>query len=41
MKSTYDPLKDLSNIAKYGVSLADALRFEWDPLLATPDTRKD
>ncbi|MBS4099373.1 MAG: BrnT family toxin [Sulfuricella sp.] len=41
MKVTFDQTKDVANIAKHGVSLADAARLEWDELLAKPDNRAD
>ena len=41
MKITFDPVKDESNFAKHGVSLALAAEFEWDTAVTWPDTRKD
>jgi uncharacterized DUF497 family protein len=37
----YDPAKDLSNLAKHGLSLALAAELEWDGLECQPDTRRD
>ena len=39
MKVTFDQAKDAANISKHGVSLADAVRLEWDELLAKADNR--
>jgi uncharacterized DUF497 family protein len=39
MEITFDLAKDVSNIAKHGISLADAIDMEWDTLYAVPDTR--
>jgi len=39
MEITFDAVKDAANIAKHGVSLAQASDLEWDWLLAVPDTR--
>ena len=36
---TFDPGKDATNIAKHGVSLAEASAFEWAGSLVWPDTR--
>ena len=41
MNITFDAAKDAANIAKHGVSLADAQRLEWDTLWARPGTRRD
>ena len=35
----FDPNKDAMNIVKHGVSLADAVKLEWDCLLAQQDNR--
>lgn len=37
----FDPAKDISNIAKHGVSLHLAKRLEWQWLLSQPDERRD
>lgn len=37
----FDPAKDLANIAKHGVSLRAAGRFEWDTAFEREDTRFD
>ena len=37
----FDPTKDAANIAKHGVSLADAELLNWDWLLCEADTRRD
>ena len=37
----FDPLKDAANIAKHGVSLRDAERFDWDTALEREDDRFD
>ena len=41
MRIEFDPRKDAANIAKHGVSLAQALRLEWDTAVTCPDFRKD
>lgn len=41
MRIEFDPRKDAANIAKHGVSLAQALRLEWDTAVTWPDVRKD
>ena len=41
MNITFDAVKDAANIAKHGVSLADAERIEWDTLSARLDRRRD
>ncbi len=38
---TYDPVKDLSNQVKHGLSLALAAVLEWDTLECQPDVRRD
>jgi uncharacterized DUF497 family protein len=40
MDITFDPAKDRSNIAKHGVSLADAALLEWDEALIEIDSRR-
>ncbi len=37
----YDPQKDVINIEKHNVSLADAAFLEWELLWATEDNRSD
>ena len=39
MHISYDPDKDATNIAKHGLSLAQAAQLDWDTLIAIPDTR--
>ena len=39
MKLVFDDNKNAINIAKHGVSLADAEKIEWETLLAIEDTR--
>lgn len=39
MEITFDLAKNVSNVIKHGISLADAENLEWDTLYATPDTR--
>ena len=41
MEITFDPAKDAKIQEKHGVSLADAVRLDWDGMLVTPDTRRD
>jgi uncharacterized DUF497 family protein len=41
MKLTFDPQKDVANIAKHGVSLVIAEDLEWDTLECKPDTRRE
>ena len=41
MNVTFDPAKDAVNLAKHGVSLADAAGFEWDAAVVWPDKRRD
>ena len=41
MDVTFDPAKDVANVAKHGVSLAEAVEFEWETALMWPDTRRD
>ena len=40
MEITFDPAKDVINLAKHGISLAAAAEIEWDTLYAVPDTRQ-
>ena len=41
MRITFDLTKDSLNVAKHGVSLAEAQALEWDTVLAMPDARRD
>lgn len=41
MNVTFDPAKDAVNLAKHGVSLADAAGFEWDAAVVWTDKRRD
>ncbi len=41
MDITFDPAKDAANVAKHGVSLAEAGGFEWDDAVIWPDLRRD
>ncbi|MEY4767369.1 MAG: hypothetical protein RL637_8 [Pseudomonadota bacterium] len=41
MKLVFDENKNAINIAKHGVSLADAEKIEWKTLLAIEDKRHD
>jgi len=41
MVITFDPVKDISNRCKHGVSLSMARDFEWDEAWFTRDTRQD
>ena len=41
MDVTFDPIKDAANVAKHGVSLTEALGFEWETAVVWPDTRRD
>ena len=38
---TFDPAKDAKNTAKHGVSLVDAVGFEWDEAVTWPDQRHE
>ncbi|MDY0961722.1 BrnT family toxin [Massilia sp. CFBP9026] len=40
MDIVYDVVKSESNTAKHGISLAEAMRFEWDDALIWNDERK-
>lgn len=40
MRITFDPTKDEANIAKHGLSLADFMGFDADPVTVA-DTRRD
>ncbi len=41
MDIEFDPTKDAANIAKHGVSLADAASLEWDTALTVDDDRQN
>ncbi len=41
MNADFDPAKDAANVAKHGVSLAQASGLEWDTALTWPDERRD
>ena len=41
MKIIFDTAKDQANIAKHGVSLADATLLDWNSLFAVEDRRHD
>lgn len=41
MRCIFDPAKDQLNIAKHGISLAQAGALEWDSAVAWPDARRD
>ena len=41
MRLSFDSSKDAANIAKHGVSLAEAEGIEWDTLWAFEDERRD
>ena len=41
MNVTFDPAKDVANMAKHGVSLTEAAGFEWGTAVVWPDTRRD
>lgn len=41
MQISFDLTKDATNLAKHGVSLADAEHFEWSSALVWPDLRLD
>lgn len=41
MDVTLDLAKDAVNLAKHGVSLSDAVGFEWDTAVVWPDTRRN
>ena len=40
MEITYDPIKDVANIAKHGVSLTEVTELEWDSAVTWFDTRR-
>lgn len=41
MHVTFDPAKEAANLAKHGVSLLDAVDFEWETAVVWPDQRRD
>ena len=41
MNVTFDPAKDISNLAKHHCSLVDAAGFEWDTAITWIDARRD
>jgi uncharacterized DUF497 family protein len=41
MEITFDPLKDIINVQKHGVSLDKARELDWSEVMAMPDARKD
>ena len=41
MNTTFDPAKDAVNLAKHGISLAEAARLDWDNALVSPDARRE
>ncbi len=41
MNITYDPAKNLSNLAKHGEPLGNAALLDWDLMLSTVDARRD
>ena len=41
MEITFDQAKDKSNMARHGVSLADAVKLDWHSVMVKPDTRRD
>ena len=41
MKIAFDPAKDAVNLAKHGLSLSDAVGFEWATAVVWPDKRQD
>ena len=41
MNVTFDPAKDMANLAKHGLSLALADELEWDTLECKLDTRRE
>ena len=41
MRVTFDPAKDAANLAKHGISLNEAVSFEWGTAVVWPDTRRD
>lgn len=41
MNTTFDPAKDAVNLAKHGISLAEAARLDWDNALVSLDDRRE
>ena len=41
MDIIFDSAKDVANINKHGLSLADAAKLDWETALVWPDTRYD
>jgi uncharacterized protein len=41
MNTTFDPAKDALNLAKHGISLAQAAQLDWDHALVSPDERRE
>jgi len=41
MNTTFDPAKEVINLAKHGVSLAEAERLDWSMALVSQDDRQD
>ncbi|MEQ1887744.1 MAG: BrnT family toxin [Alphaproteobacteria bacterium] len=41
MKIIFDPAKDTANLAKHGLSLAEADRIDWDTALIEEDDRRN
>jgi len=41
MDTTFDPAKDVVNLAKHGVSLAEAARLDWNQALVSQDDRRE
>ena len=39
MITTFDPAKEVVNLAKHGISLAEAARLDWDNALVSLDDR--
>lgn len=39
MNVVFDPAKDAANFAKHGLSLLDAVGFEWETAVVWPDER--
>ena len=40
MNVTFDPAKDAANLSKHGLSLLDAVGFEWETAVMWPDQRR-
>ena len=40
MNISFDPAKDAANVAKHGVSLAEAAAIEWGTVWSWPDLRR-